>query len=107
MGEKDPYPTLLGIDWAYENFSIIDLKKEIMYFELDGMKVTQPLDPYQGPRYIDLVEGNMEEDALDHLYTLTTGKQVDYINPTADGLVSWKSIQPAGEDSEVVFENWK
>jgi hypothetical protein len=74
MGEKDPYPTLLGIDWAYENFVVIDLKKEIMTFEADGMKVTQPLDPYQGPRYMDLVEGNMEEDALDHLYTLTTGK---------------------------------
>jgi hypothetical protein len=45
-----------------------------MTFEADGMKVTQPLDPYQGPRYTNLVEENMEEDALDHLYTLTTGK---------------------------------
>jgi len=32
MGEKDLYPTLMGIDWAYENYIIIDLKKEIMTF---------------------------------------------------------------------------
>jgi hypothetical protein len=73
MGEKDPYPTLLGIDWDYENFVVIDLKKEIMSFEEDGMKVTQPLDLYEGPRYTNLVEGNMEEDSIDYLYTLTAG----------------------------------
>ena len=50
MGEKDPYLDLSGILWDYDNFSIIELKKEIMTFEEDGMKVTQPLDPYQGPR---------------------------------------------------------
>jgi hypothetical protein len=83
MGEKDPYPALLGIDWAYENFVVIDIKKELMTFEADGMKVTQPLDPYRGPHFMDLVEGNMEEDTLDHLYTLTIGKWADYINPTA------------------------
>ncbi|WP_160144215.1 retropepsin-like aspartic protease, partial [Parafrankia sp. Ea1.12] len=30
MGDKDPYPALLGIDWAYENYGIIYLKKETM-----------------------------------------------------------------------------
>jgi hypothetical protein len=49
MGEKDPYLDLLGIDWAYDNYIFIDLKMEIMTFEVDGMKVTQPIDPYQGP----------------------------------------------------------
>jgi hypothetical protein len=52
MGEHDPYPTLLGIHWAYENYVVIDLKNETMNFESDGMKVNQPLDPYQGPWYI-------------------------------------------------------
>jgi hypothetical protein len=46
IGEKDPYLALLGIDWAYENYVVIDIKKELMTFEADGMKVTQPLDPY-------------------------------------------------------------
>lgn len=44
MGEKDPYPSPLGIDWAYENFTVIDLEKEITTFQEDGMKVTQPLE---------------------------------------------------------------
>ena len=35
MGDKDPYPTLLGIDWAFDNYAIIDLKKELMIFK-DG-----------------------------------------------------------------------
>ena len=35
MGDKDPYPALLDIDWAFENYAIIDLKKELMIFE-DG-----------------------------------------------------------------------
>jgi hypothetical protein len=89
MGGKDPYPALLGTEWDYEDFPIIDFKKEIMTFEEDGIKVTQPIDPYQFPRYMDPIEDNMEEDALDHLYTLTTRKKEDYINPTVDGLVSW------------------
>jgi hypothetical protein len=49
MGDKDPYPTLLGIDWAYINYVVIDLKKESMTFEADGMQLVQPLDPYLGP----------------------------------------------------------
>lgn len=28
MGDKDPYLALLGINWAYENYIVIDLKKE-------------------------------------------------------------------------------
>jgi hypothetical protein len=46
MGEKDPYLALLGIDLEYDNYIVIDLKKEIMIYEADGMKVTQPLHPY-------------------------------------------------------------
>jgi hypothetical protein len=46
------------------------------------MKVTQPLDSYRSPHYMDLVEGNMEEDALDHLYTMTIGNRPNYIKPT-------------------------
>jgi hypothetical protein len=49
MGDKDPYPALLGIDWDYENYVVIDLKKDTMTFEEDGIKVFQPLDPYVGP----------------------------------------------------------
>jgi hypothetical protein len=47
-----------------------------MTFESDGMKVTQPLDPYQGPRYIEPADDNMEHDVLNQLYTMTAGKKM-------------------------------
>jgi hypothetical protein len=32
MGEKDPYPYLLGIEWAYQNYVVIDVRKGNYYF---------------------------------------------------------------------------
>jgi hypothetical protein len=51
MGDKDPDPALLGIDWAYDNYRVIELKKYTMTFDVVVIKVVQPLDPYVGPRY--------------------------------------------------------
>ena len=34
MGDKDPYPTLLGIDWDFESYVVINLKKELMFYLL-------------------------------------------------------------------------
>jgi len=78
-----------------------------MTFDYDGMIVTQPLDPYQGPRYTKLVDDNIELDIIDHLYHLTIGKRANYINPTTDGSESWRSVQSMDEDSEATFNNWK
>jgi hypothetical protein len=64
MEDKDPYPALLGIYWAYENYVFIDLKRDTMMFEADGVKLAQPLDPYMGLGYIDLVDNNMESEVL-------------------------------------------
>jgi hypothetical protein len=68
MGDKDPYPALLGIDWAYDNYVVIDLKRDTMTFEVDRIKVVHPLDPYVGPRYTEPTENNMEGEDLDQLY---------------------------------------
>ena len=81
MGDKDPYPVLLEIDWAYDNYDIIDLKRDTMKFEANGIKVVHPLDPYLGPRYIEPVDHNMELEALDQLYAITIGTRKYYINP--------------------------
>lgn len=56
MDERDPYPTLLGIDWAFDNNDVINLKKETMTFEVDGTQVIQPLDPYQRQWYTEYTE---------------------------------------------------
>jgi len=103
LDDKDPYPTLLGIEWAFDNATIINLKKEFMLFEADGTRVIQPLYPYQGPWYTKPVNEAMEGDTIDQLYHLTTGRWADYINPTTDELVSWWSINSFYGDSEEAF----
>jgi hypothetical protein len=40
-----PYPTLLGLDWEFDNQTIIDLKKRQMVFKVEDLKVTVSLDP--------------------------------------------------------------
>ena len=65
MGDKDPYLVLLRIDWTYENYVVIDLKKELMIFEVEGMRVIQPLDPYQGPRFTEPIDDMDEPGMLD------------------------------------------
>jgi hypothetical protein len=107
LGDKDPYPTLLDIDWAYDNYAVINLKKDTMTFEVEGIKVVQPLDPYVGPKYTEPTDNNMEGEDLHQLYTVTIGTRNYYINPNADGSVSWRSIQSIDEESEFDFDSWK
>lgn len=46
IGDKYPYTTLLDIVWAFKNYAVVDLKRDTMNFEVDGMHNIQPLDPY-------------------------------------------------------------
>jgi hypothetical protein len=71
MGDKYPYPSLIGIDWAYDNYALINLNKYTMTFEVGRIKVVQPLDPYVGPRYTEPMDNNIEEEDLDQLYNVT------------------------------------
>ena len=48
--KNNPYPTFLGIDWAFENYTMIDLKHESMDFEFNDMNFVKSLDPYQIPK---------------------------------------------------------
>jgi hypothetical protein len=85
MGDKDPYLSLPVIDWAYENYAVNELKKDIMKFEADRINVVQPLDLYAAPQYIEPMYNNMGGEDLDQLYTITKGMREDYINPMTDG----------------------
>ena len=51
IDDSTPYPALLGIDWAFENQVIINLKKKSVSFEGNGIWVIGPLDPTLGPQY--------------------------------------------------------
>ena len=48
IDDRNPYPALLGIEWAMENSTVINLKKRQMTFEGKGLRVIVPLDPSQG-----------------------------------------------------------
>jgi len=50
---RNSYPTLLGLDWDFNNLAIISLKKRQMVFEKDDMRVIVPLDSSEGVRYIE------------------------------------------------------
>jgi hypothetical protein len=43
------YPALFGIDRAFNNSTVFDLKKICMTFERDGLQFIAPLDPNEGP----------------------------------------------------------
>jgi len=53
MDNSQPYPTLLRLDWAFDNQEIINLKKREMIFEGGGLKVTAPLDTIEERRYVE------------------------------------------------------
>lgn len=65
MGDKYSYPVLLGIDWANENYVVIYLKKELMIFEVEGLRVIHMLDPYQGPKFTKPMDDREELGMLD------------------------------------------
>jgi len=59
-----------------------------MIFEENGLRVIQPLNPYQGPRFTELADDKDQPSVLYQLYMLIARKREDYINPTAEGSVS-------------------
>jgi hypothetical protein len=66
-----PYPALLGIDWDFNNSTIVDLNRRRMKFEGDFLRVTTPMDPDEGHRYTEPIK---EEDCayeLENIYKLT------------------------------------
>jgi hypothetical protein len=48
VDDRFPYLALLGIDWSFNNSTMVYLKKIRMAFERDGLRVISPLDPDEG-----------------------------------------------------------
>jgi hypothetical protein len=68
IDNSQPYPTLMGLEWAVDNQTIINLKRREMIFEVKDLKVIAPLDPSEGKRYTESVRAN----DMENLYNLTT-----------------------------------
>ena len=45
IDDSQPYPSLMGLEWAVDNWEIINLKIREMIFEVRDLKVISPLDP--------------------------------------------------------------
>jgi hypothetical protein len=72
VNEYIPFPTLLGIDWAFDNQAIINLKTRKMIFEVGNFRVVAPLDPSNCERYVEPVTDSVLEDDVNELYRTTT-----------------------------------
>ena len=99
VDEKNPYPMLLGIDWATDMNGVINLKKRKMISEKKSLRVVVPLDPSEGSRYTELVCGNDSDDDLDCIYKITAWEQ-DWVNPIVDGGISWERESSCTSNSD-------
>lgn len=71
VDDNNPYPVLLGINWATDMNGVINLKKKKMIFENKSLCVIIPLDPAEGSRYTELVHDYESDDDLDCIYKIT------------------------------------
>ena len=70
VGENNPYPALLGIDWATDMNGVINLKKQKMIFEKKSLHIVIPLDPTEGVRYTEPMHNDGSDDEIDCIYKL-------------------------------------
>jgi hypothetical protein len=91
-----PYPTLLGLDWDFENQAIINLNTRKISFESGEYRVIAPLDPSEGERFAEPACLDLEE--INQLYRTTTQEEY-YVSPNAYGVHSWRSITSCMSDS--------
>ena len=71
VDENNPYPMLLGIDWATDMNGVINLKKCKMIFEKKSLHLVVPLDPTEGLRYTEPVCDYDSDDDMDCIYKIT------------------------------------
>jgi hypothetical protein len=75
-----------------------------MTFESGEYRVIAPLDPSEGEIFVEPTCLDLEE--IIQLYR-TTVRYEDYVNPTADGVLSWQSITSCVTNSDIGLENWQ
>jgi hypothetical protein len=102
MDDSQPYPTLMGIEWDFDNQTIINLNRREMIFEVGDLKVIAPLDPTERKRYIEPTRGK----EIDNLYNMNAWMDY-YVNPTTNGVLIWRSISLCVLDLEEGLQHWK
>lgn len=84
VDDSNPYPLLLGIEWATNMNGVINLKKRKMIFEKKSLHVVIPLDPTEGSCYMEPMHNYDSDDDLECIYKII-GLEKDWVNPTANG----------------------
>jgi len=105
VDDSNPYPTLLGIDWATDMNGVINLKKWKLIFEKNSLCIVIPLDPSEGVRYTKPVHDNGSDDEMDCIYKIIMHDQ-DWVNLIANGRISREGIGSCTSDSDKENERW-
>ena len=71
-----------------------------MKFVNQYIRVMAPMDPNKGQIYIEPMKGELFR-GWDHAYNIFE----DYIHPTANKELGWRSTSSASSDSDDVLEN--
>ena len=72
-----------------------------MTFENRDMQIISPLYPKEGQRYVEPIKEEVV-GGWDNSYNISK----DYINPTIDKEMRWRSTSSASSNSEDALENW-
>lgn len=106
LDDNNPYPALLGIDWATDMNGVINLKKRKMIFENKSLRVIVPLDLAKVSRYTEPVRDYESNEDLDCIYKITTRDQ-DLVILTADGRITWDRESSCTLDFDEELECWQ
>ena len=72
-------------------------------FEDEELRVVALLDPLEGQRYVEHVNSEGQGGYLDHIYNITY-EMDDYVNPTSNIKLSWRSVSSCTSDSREAFQ---
>jgi len=103
VDDNNPYPALLGIDWATNMNGVINLKNQKMIFEKKSLRIIVPLDPAEESRYAEPVHDYKSDYDLNCIYKITVRDQ-DWVNLIADGRITWDHDSSCNSDSDEEFE---
>ena len=107
FGDSNPYPTLLGIDWAINMNGFINLKNQTFSFERKSLCIVVPLDPVEGLRYTELVcDYEESDDNLDQIYKITVQDQY-WVDSTANGWIAWDRESSCTSYLDEELEHWQ
>lgn len=106
VDKKSPYLVLLGIDWAIDMNGIINFKHRKMIFEKRSRRVVVPLDPTEGPCYMEPVGDDEQDEALDCIYQIAAQRPIKG-KVMEEWRISQGYTEPYTDDSEEEDEQWQ